>query len=406
MANTLLTPVAITREALRVLHNKMPFIASIDKQHDNKMEFGGQKNGGTINIRKPVQYTVRTGRTAAVQDAQEEYTALTVETQKGVDMAFTSKDLTLSIDEFSKRFVSPAMSRLAAQIEADALSMYKSVYNHVGVVGTSPAASQVVLQAGQKLTENLVPDQDQLNCLLTPQGNQSLVNGLGTLFNAQKEVGKQYISGRMGSALGFEFYHSALTPRHQSGTRTNTTPVTNGAVANGVNSIILSGAGNTLTYKAGDVFTIADVYDVNPETKQAYSHLKQFTVLADKTTTSGGAVTLEVSPTPYFEGPKQNISAQIATAKAITNPATAGGTIASVLCDVNMAYHKDAFTFATANLTVPQGVDMAAREVVDGISIRMVRDYDINNDLFITRLDVLYGYVAQRPEWACRIFGG
>lgn len=403
MANTLLTPVAITREALRILHNKVKFIGSIDRQHDNKIEFGGQKAGGVINIRKPPQFTVGTGRTITVQDAEETYTALTVNTQKNVAMAFAASDLTLSIDDFSKRFIAPAVSRLAAQMEADALTMYKDVYNEVGTSGTSPASTTVVLQAKQKLVENLVPEDSDLFFLQTPGCEATLVGALTGLYNDNATWGGQYSKGVMTAkeALGFKFLTSAQTPRHTNGGSTRADGTVNGDVANGTATVALASVGVSSTILKGDILTFTGVYAVDPETKTTRSSLQQF-VVTTATTSDGSeaAAAVVLSPTPYFSGPKQNISTQITNGTVCT-----WSTAAAAVDDANLAYHPQAFTFATANLEMPRGVDMAAREEMDGLSIRLVRDWSVNDDLFITRLDCLYGYVAQRPEWACRILG-
>lgn len=401
MSNTLLTPSAITREALRVLHNRLKFIGSIDRQHDNKLEFGGQKHGGTINIRKPPQFTVRTGRTAVVQDAEETYTSLSINTQKGVDMAFTSADMTLSIDDFSKRFITPAVSRLAAQMESDALSMYKDVAQCVGVSGTSPASTTTVLQAKQRLIESLVPD-EELYFLQTPGCEATLVGALTGLYNENAAYQQQYKAGVLQKALGFNFLTSALTPRHTNGGSTRADGTVNGDVANGASTVILASVGVSSTILKGDVLEFNGVYDVNPETKETMSSLKKFVVVTSTTSDGAEAATITVSPTPYFSGAKQNISTQITNGAVATWSNT---TAAGAVDDQNLAYHPQAFTFATANLMLPSGVDMAARESMDGLSIRLVRDYNINDDLVVARLDVLYGYVAQRPEWAVRVIG-
>lgn len=402
MANTLLSASAITREALRVIHNKSKFLQTVDKQFDNKLEFGGQKAGGVMNIRKPPQFSVRTGRVAVPQDAEETYTALTVNTMKGVDLAFTSQDLTLSIDDFSKRFITPAMSRLVAQIEADALSMYKDVYNTVGTSGTSPASTTVVLQAKQKLIENGVPEDEDLFFLQTPQCEATLVGALTGLYNENAAYQSQYSKGKMKNALGFNFMTSAQTPRHTNGGTTRAAGAINTTVTNGNSTVVVKSVGVSSTLLKGDVFEIAGVYAVNPETKEAYSHLQTFTIVTSTASDGSEDATLTVSPTPYYTGPKQNISTQILADAVVT---WSNSVAASAIDDQNLAYHPLAFTFATANLIVPTGVDMAARETLDGISVRMIRQYQGNDDMFLTRLDVLYGYVAQRPEWAVRVVG-
>lgn len=407
MANTLLTPTAITREALRILHNNLCFVREIDKQHDGKVEFGGQKSGGSIQIRKPPQYTVRTGTAINVQDSTETQTTLSINTQKGVDLEFTAQDLTLSIDDFSKRFIMPAMARLASAVDADAFSMYKDVYNLVGTPGTTPASALVYLQGGQRLDDLTAPRDGMRKVVINPAANASTVDGLKGLFNSQADIGKQYKTGEMGNnILGIDKWcMSQNVPVLTTGSRTGTILVddtTSGNIAEGMTTIHVDGLGGaTQTFKEGDVFTIASVFAVNPETKQTLPFLQQFVVQADATA-AGSEVDLTISPAIYSSasGGLQNVSALPADDAAVTVVGSA-----STNYPQNMIFHQDAFTFATADLVVPKGVDFAAREVYDGISLRIVRDYDINNDNFPCRIDVLYGYVAQRPEWATRIIG-
>lgn len=404
MANTLLTPTAITREALMVLHNNLEFVSRIDRQHDNKIEFGGQKAGGTIAIRKPPQYSVRTGATIDVQDATETSSTLTVGTQKGVDLQFTSKDLTLSIDDFSDRFIKPALSRLASAVDADAFSMYNKVYNLVGTAGTTPQTALVYLTAGAKLSDFCAPKSDR-HCIISPETQAYTVDALKALFHSGASIEKQYKSGDMGQALGFDFAMSQNVPSHTTGTRTNTTPLVDDAAGanntEGSTTIHIDGlAAATATITAGDVFTVAGVYAVNPETKQTLPFLKQFVVASNVTAASNECdITLTEGMYTSASGGLQNISAFPANDAAVTFYSAT----ASTSYGQNLAFHKDAFTFATANLVVPKGVDFARREVMDGLSLRIVRDYDINNDNFPCRIDILYGYLAQRPEWACRV---
>lgn len=403
-SNTLLTPTAITREALRVLHNSLHFVSSVDRQHDNKIEFGGQKAGGTINIRKPTQYSVRTGATIDVQDSTETYTQLSVTTQNGVDMEFSSTDLTLSIDDFSDRFLKPAMSVLASKIDSQNVTAFmKAVYNSVGTAGTTPASAQVWLDAGAKL-DNFTTPRDGMRCaLLNPKAQARTVDGLKALFNNQSAVSGQYRNGQMGTnTLGIDkWFMSQNVPTLTRGTRVGTILV-DGAPTEGSSTIHIDGLTNaTDTIVAGDVFTVASVYAVNPETKQSTGELQQFVVTAAATAASN-EVDLTVSPALYSSasGALQNISALPANDAAVTFIGTA-----STDYPENLVYHRDSYTFATANLVVPSGVDFAAREVMDGISMRIVRDYDINNDNFPCRIDVLSGGVTQRPEYACRVIG-
>ena len=396
MPNTILTPSAVTREALRVLHQKLNFVGNINRQYDSSFAKEGAKIGDSLKVRLPNEYTVRTGATLSAQDTTETSTTLQVSTQKGVDLNFTSVDLTLSLDDFSKRILDPAMSVLAANIEADALNMYKDVYNLVDQDATA-FTWNTVLNGRKALNDNLAPMDNQRKCLLSTSSSVKLVDALKGLFQDSGEISKQYKEGMMGRSAGFDFYENTLLVPHTTGTAAKTTTYTvNGAVTtNGSTSVVVA-TGST-TFKQGDVFTVAGCYRVHPETKVSTGALQQFVVTADY---SGGAGTLNFAPAIYTSGGRQNVvAAGMANGSAIVKV----GAGASELLNADLVFHKDAFAFATADLLLPGGVDFASREVMDGISMRIVRQYDINNDKFPTRLDVLYGYKAIRPQLAARL---
>jgi hypothetical protein len=389
MANAILTPTAVTREALRVLHQKLNFVGSITRDYDDSFARRGAKIGDTLKVRLPNQFTVRTGPTLAAQDTAETSVDLKVQTQKGVDLNFTSVDLTLSLDEFSDRILEPAMSVLAAHIEADAMSMYKDVWNQVDNHG-QPASFTKVLQGRKILVDNLAPLAGR-TCNLNTQDNVDLVDALKGLFNDTSTIAKQNREGFMGRTAGFDFMENTLWPSHPRGAA-NGAYVVNGANQTGVSLTVSTGAGAAVK---GDVFTIAGVYRVHPETKQATKDLQPFTLTADY---AGGAGSFQIAPAIVTSGPAQNVSGSPANGAAITFAGTA-----STAHGISMAYQKGAFAFATADMVMPRGVDFAAREVFDGVSMRIVRQYDINNDKFPCRLDVLYGFKTLRPQLACRL---
>jgi hypothetical protein len=392
MSNTILTPDMITREALRILHQKLTFVGSINRAYDNSFAQSGAKIGDTLRIRLPNQYTVRTGAVIGVQDTTETKVDLTVATQKGVDMNFSSAELTLDLDDFSRRILEPAMAVLASAIEADALgTMYKDIYNTVNNV--SGAITYANILAGKrKLEENLSPPGDR-TALLTNNDMANLVSAFSTLFNAAPEISKQYRDGVVGRAAGFDFMETSHLTNFTNGARVATTYLTDNATAQTGSSLIVdTGTGAMVV---GDVFTIADVFMVHPETKVSTGILQQFTVTE---AFAGGSGTIKISPGIIATGARQNVSNGAANNKALTFVGAASSTYGQ-----SIVYHKDAFTFATADLVMPKGVDFAAREVYDGISIRVVRQYDINNDAFPCRLDVLYGYKTIRAQLAARI---
>lgn len=404
MANSYLKPDAITKEALRILHNSLPFVMNIDKQHDKETTFGGQKRGASIRIRKPNQYTVRSGWTINVQDQDEQSDTLTIGTPLGVDMQFSDADLALEIDEFSRRFIAPAVKRLASEVDLQTFqSMYQQVYNQVGTAGTTPATALVYLQANQKLNEFAVPE-DMRSVIINPAAQASTVDGLKALFNPQSNIANQYLKGMMsGAALGFEgWYMSQNVPLHTTGTRSGTILIDGTVSTEGSTTIHIDGLGGaTQTITAGDVFTVADVYSVNPETKQSTGQLQQFVVTA-AATAAGSEVDLTVSPAMYTSasGGLQTITAFPVDEAAVTFVGTASTSYAQ-----NMAFHKEAFTFASAQLEMPSDVSFKSQVESDGLNIRILRQYDINNANYPCRMDIFFGSLAQRPEMACRITG-
>lgn len=391
MSNTNLTIDKITRESLRVLHQKLNFIGSVNRQYDNQFAQSGGKIGSVLRVRLPRQFTVRSGRTIDVQDSVEKKVDLTLATQKGVDVEFTSAELTMELDQFSEMIIDPAMSVLAANIESDMLaSVYKNVYNQVDNSGASMTFANV-LDARRILANNLAPPDSRMVCMDT-QANADMVDALKGLFNDPTSISKQYRDGFVGRTAGFDFVENTLLPIHTPGAEDGSY-VTNAATAQTGSSLIVdTGTG---TIKAGDVFTIADVYNVHPETKVSTGELKTFVVTADS---AGGGVTLSISPEIIATGAYQNVSNAAADGKALTFQGTA-----STAHNISMAYHKNAFAFVTADLIMPDGVDWAARKVFDGISMRIVRQYDINNDNFPCRIDVLHGFGTLRPELSCRL---
>jgi hypothetical protein len=378
----------VTREALRVLHQKLNFVGNIVREYDDSFAKSGAKIGDSLKIRLPNQYTVRSGATLSAQDTVESSTTLQVATQKGVDLNFTSVDLTLSLDDFSSRILEPAMAVLAANIEADALSMYKDVSSSVWNGGAA-ATYNKALDARVILQRFLAPSNDR-TALMDPLAMADVVKDTKTLFQDSTSIAKQFKEGYMGRAAGFDWMENTLLPSHTRGDAASYVCNTSTGITSGSATVTLSGG--TGTIKAGDVFTIAGVFTVHPETKASTGILQQFVATADGTTS------VAVSPVPVTSGATQNITIVGAGAG---KAATVAGT-ASTAVNTALLFQKEAFAFATADLVMPKGVDFAAREVFDGISMRVIRQYDINNDKFPCRLDVLYGYKTIRPQLACR----
>ncbi len=388
MANTLLTPDMITREALRILHQEMTFISTINRDYDNSFAGSGGKIGDTLRIRLPNQYTVRTGAVMQTQDTTETNTTLVINNQKGVDMSFSSTELTLDIDNFSERYIRPAMSVLAAAIEADALSMTQDVWNVVANTGAAIDFDKV-LQARRKLSDDLAPE-DGRYALLNTNDSVKIVDALKGLFQDQTAVASQFRKGHMGKAAGFTFSETTHLTTQARGAGSGY--VTNAVTAQTGDSLIVdTGTG---AINKGEVFTIAGVFRVHPETKVNTGILQQFVVTE---TYAGGNGTIKFAPAIVASGARQNVTNGAANDQNVTIIGTA-----STAYGQSLVYHKDAFTFATADLVLPDE-GFRSRQTFDGISMRIVRKYDINNDLMPCRIDVLYGYKSIRPQLAARM---
>lgn len=392
MANAILTPTAVTRECQVVLHQKLNFIGSINRQYDDSFAKDGAKIGDSLKIREPNEYVVRSGITMAAQDTNERSTTLQVSTVKGVDLNFTSQELTLSLQDFSERIIEPAVSVLAAAIEADALSMALDVYNTVNNIGNTMTL-RAALQARKQLVDCLAPG-SQRSLLLNTTDNLDMVDALKGLFQDSTEIAKQYRDGKVGRTAGFgDIFENTILSSQQTGTAASATTYTvNGAGQTGAGVVVAAGA---TTFKKGDVISFAGCNRVHPETKADTGAAQQFVLTADY---AGGAGTLPISPSITTSGGRQNVTASPANGGAVTK---VGG--ASAIYKPSLAFHKDAFTFATADLAMPKGVDFAAREVMDGISMSLVRQFQISDRSFPCRLDVLYGYKTLRAQLASRI---
>lgn len=403
MSNTIKTLTAgdITRKALSILHNELVFTKTINKQYNDRFARTGAKNGGYLEIREPNQFTVRTGAIIDVQAVTEATQQLVLSTQKGVDVEFSSAELTLSMDDFSDRILQPAMARLAAEVDATTIAnCYPYVYNFENTAfGTKPVLADI-LACRARLNQCLAPKSDR-NAMVDSLAANAIITDSKSLFHAASEIERQYSQGALGEVGGFRFYESEMTPVHTNGSRDDTTPIVDlASISNGDTTLTTTGADGTV--KKGDVFTIAGVYAVNPETKVPYAHLQQFAYTADHT--NDATDVYSITPTIYKSGAKQNVyCASWSGNAAIVNVAAGGSGTASTAYTNSLLYHKDAFTFVSADLEMPQGVDFAARKVIDGISLRIVRNYDINNDTFPCRIDVLFGGKAIRPEWAVRM---
>jgi hypothetical protein len=410
MSNSLLTDSIITKECLMALKNKLGFTKHVNRQYDDRFAQDGAKVGAVINIRKPTRYEAISGAALSIQDSEDKYEALTLDSQYHVGMAFSSKDLTLSIDQFRERYIDNAVIALANKVDSIGYSaMYKDIFSSVGVPSATalPSTLKGFTQAKAKMALLGAP-QSGLTAIVDPLVEASLVEGLKSLFQSSSEIKKQYEDGMMGYAAGSKFVSSANVSKHTVGDHEGTPAIDTTVTANGTATLHLDGTLGTVTgwAKEGDVIQIANVYAVNPQTKQSTGELAQFVVTADTNSSGNEIAALPISPAIYLSGPYQNVNRAPTDGDVVTIFGHATS-YANVVAPQNMVFHKDAFVLGCADLALPRGTHMAARasDKESGLSIRLVSDYDINNDRIATRLDILFGWKCVYPELACRVVG-
>jgi hypothetical protein len=401
MANSLLSPTVILKEAGRLFHQKGKFIQKCDRQYDSKFKQTGVngKVGYSMALRDRNEYSVTTGATLVVQDTVEASQTLTVNTQKHIGMNFSSADLTMVIDEFSERYIEPAVAKLVANVEADALiSMRKKVANMIDGDAATFAFTHTA-QAKRRLDETLSDEERYL--LLAPIHAQQYLTAVTALAQPIGVQG-QYASGSVRDFNGFNIDTTTHLTPHQTGTAVATTLyVTDGAqsgtAASPLSTVVVKTG--TTTFLIGDVITIASVNAVHPETKADLGYLKQFTITADS---GANAVGLAIKPSIISSGAKQNVSAAVADAKAIVKVGVAA--VASATTVESLAFAKGAFVFGSVDLEdMSKYGGWGATADMDGLALRIWRQGDIVNDNAPCRLDVYYGFLARYPQMACRI---
>lgn len=404
MSNTLITPTIIAKEALMQLKNNLVMGQLVHRDYSREFV----KVGSTISVRKPVRFVASSGATRVNQDVTEGTVAINMNKQKHVSWNFTSQELTLTINEYSERYIKPAMLELTQSVETDLMGLYQGVSDWVGTAGTTPSTFLNLGAARQRLVENRAPLGDQLNAVLAPDAALKIANDLKTLFTPQKTL-NALEKVRIGRYAGMETFEAQSIVNHTVGALGGTSLV-NGAnqksdstpQANTM-SLVTDGWSNTITglLKAGDVITIAGVHAVNRGTRQAYTYLKQFVVTADVNSDGSGNATLTISPPIITSGPYQNVDAAPADNAAVT---VVTGTAATAYPQ-NLCFHKNAFALVMADLDLPDGAPFKARESADNLSVRVVKQYDIDNDRDVIRLDILYGVATIYPELAVRLTG-
>ena len=412
MANTLLTISKITNEALMVLENELTFTSEVDRNYDDQFAVVGAKIGATVNVRRPGRFIGTTGPALNVEDLNETSVPVTLSTQFHVDTQFTTQDLALSLDMFSDRILKPAVAAIANKIDFDGTTTAAlNTANIVGTAGTPPTGLYTYLSAQAYLDSEGAPRDGRRSCIVEPFTSATIVDSLKGLFVPTAEISSQYTKGLMGRDSGGMNWKMDQNVQAQTfGSYSGATLSCNVTTATGfltsgwaqTSTITIGATSAAATLNQGDTFTIAGVYAVNPQNRQAYGSgkLRSFVVTSTTAIGSGSTASVTVSPAVITAGQFQNVSVT-STGSQTVNPFNNIGTTSSQ----NIIMHRNAFTLAVADLELPEGVHFAGRasDKEIGLSLRVVRQYTINNDSIPTRLDVLYGWAPLYPELACRV---
>lgn len=418
MANTVLNPTIIAKAAVRILENELVMAGKCFRGYENEFEkkVNGYDIGDTCTVRKPNQFTVRTGTTASIQDVTEGKQTFTVNTVKGVDFQFSSTDLTLKISELSERVIKPAMIQLANEVDADLMTLFPGVQNYVGQPATGADAAvdsfAKLARASERLDELGAPKSDRC-AILAPNSHWGLA-GSATALYMQGIAKDAYRRGSLGDIAGFDTYMSQNIPTWTAGTGADASALVNGASQNvtyatvkdteavpGLQNLITDGWGASTTITAGTVFTIANVFAVNPVSKATLPFLRQFTVLAAVTADGSGNATLSIAPAIITTGAFQTVSAAPADNAALVVAGAASGAYRQ-----NLAFHKNAFGLVMVPMVKPPGAVSVTRESYRGVNVRLIPYYDGTNDVSSWRLDILYGKKLIDGRLAARVTGG
>ena len=396
-SQVLLTPQIITKESLMILENNLVAANRVNRKFENQFV----KIGSQLTIRKPNRFTVASGAALQVQDIAEPSVTITVNQQKHVDFQFTSQDLTLTVEEFSERYLKPAMAALANQVDFDVLQLTSQISNYVGTPGVTPAAfSSSVQLVGRRMDDNAAA-QDNRALILNPAAYWAIANGMTPSF-VMPTAKDALVKGYLATIGNYEMYMDQNVPSQLSAAHnTSLGMVITSATFQGSSTQMFGGTA-TETIQAGEVFTVNGVFNINPQSRQSTGVLKNFVVTAS-TTPTASAWTIQLSPAIVTSGPYQNVTQAFAVATTVTW--LTGTTAAQIATPHNLALTRDALGLVMVPMEIPQGVDFAARETYRNISMRAIRAYDVNNDVFPTRVDILYGDAVYYDELACRLGG-
>jgi hypothetical protein len=393
-SNTLISSTILTKESLRMLENQLGMAKMVYRDWENKLT----KDGETLGIRKPNVFRATKARSRTNSPLAESNITLTIATQAHVSFEWSTKEMTDTIDRISERYIKPALSALANTVDVDLYALYKDIHNQVGTPGTAPSGFDVYADARTRLNEEAIPT-DMRYTVVNPQAEGATLKGLKGQFN-EKNVNDVIAKGFIGALAGMDFYMAQSIQNHITGAYTSgSTPLVDGASQTDGTLLTKGWNSGNADLNEGDVFTVADVYAVNPKTGASTGILRQFVVTADISDTTG-AMDIAISPSIITSGPYQTVTTSPANEAVITMMG-----VESTTYPINLAFHKDAFTLAMRPLEIPSSAVWGGRESYNGLSVRAIKAYDIDEDKEVLRFDILYGVLSQNPEFATRIIG-
>ena len=389
MANALLTTDKIADRALMRFSEACTALKAVPKTYAKEFK-GQQKIGAQVDVPIPQHAQIRHGRVSQPAPLQTLVRPVTIQDQVGFDLSFSSAELALDIEEFDRRYISQQVADLVVDVEAAVQRlMYQWTPNQTGTpdaAWTKPAYANLA----KKYIEDMGGGAGQKKLIMNNAAEVSLIPAMSGFYNPQANISKQYEDGVLSRAAGFDWHASTVAPIHQRGTA-NGAYVVDGAGQSGSTLDVDTGVG---TFLKGDIITIAGVFAVHPQTKQSLGYLKQFVITEDA---AGGTDTLSIYPAIVATGSEQNVSNVPGNGEAVTILGTASDTYG-----INLAFRPEAFQFVTVDLPELAGWKNSRREY-EGVSMRVVEGSDLSNDLNLMRFDIMWGFGALRPDWACRI---
>lgn len=409
MANSFSTQQKIANAFLLLLKNNLVMGKLVTTKFDKEYMNEEVAVGDTIKVRRAPEFTVRTGRTASVQDIKVGTVDVTIDTQAGVDVELTSKEATLDVDKLlENQMLKSKAATLAQYIDQKAMERTLEIPHWVGTPGQTIDSAKDFFVGVQRAVELGIP-QDDLHAVLSPNDHFGLAGAFTGLAASDSTVRTAIEKAKLPMIGGVQPYMSQNVVNLVTGDRAGTILV-NGAGQNVTydtvrgtykQTLVIDGVTANKVFKKGEVFTIAGVNAVNPRSKADLGYLQKFVVLEDATADGSGNATLTIANPIIISGAYQTVTAAPADNAAITFMGTASTAYAQ-----NAIFHRGSIGLVGVKLTEPKSGKYAyATDPETGISIRYWEQSDATNDTHLARADVLFGTVMLDPRLGVRLSG-